>query len=113
MPEFIAKKRVANSLSLPPLFSTWSTTLRFSPLRFPGKFHRERTPFHIAETRCLADDFPPRQTRMDAALDAMRQYGFPDRMVRRETVRELLEVSTGEWHFHEAEAYMTLREAGT
>ncbi|KAF8022041.1 hypothetical protein BT93_G2238 [Corymbia citriodora subsp. variegata] len=47
---------------------------------------------------------------MDAALDAMRQYGFPERMVR-QTVRELLEVYTGEWHFIEDDAYMILIEA--
>ncbi|XP_056161590.1 uncharacterized protein LOC115664518 isoform X1 [Syzygium oleosum] len=51
-----------------------------------------------------------RNTRMDAALDAMRQYGFPERMVR-ETVRELLKVYTGEWHFIEVDAYMALIEA--
>lgn len=47
---------------------------------------------------------------MDAALDAMRQFGFPERLVR-VTVRELLEVYTGEWHFIEVDAYTTLIEA--
>ncbi|XP_010067514.1 uncharacterized protein LOC104454385 [Eucalyptus grandis] len=64
---------------------------------------RGRPPSRQAERR-------ERNSRMGAALDAMRQYGFPERIVR-QTVRELLEVYTGEWHFIEVDAYMALIEA--
>ncbi|XP_030534366.2 uncharacterized protein LOC115743642 isoform X2 [Rhodamnia argentea] len=50
-----------------------------------------------------------RITRMDAALHAMRPYGFPERMVR-ETVRELLGVYDDKWDFIEDDAYNTLLE---
>ncbi|KAJ7978068.1 WIYLD domain-containing protein [Quillaja saponaria] len=51
------------------------------------------------------------QTRMDAALDAMRPYGFPDNLVK-ETVRELLNVYGGNdnWVFIEEDAYRLLIE---
>ncbi|TKY56852.1 histone-lysine N-methyltransferase [Spatholobus suberectus] len=50
-------------------------------------------------------------TRMDAALDAMRQFGFA-RQVVRETVKELLEVYDGTqgWPFIEEASYKLLIE---
>ncbi|XP_030534367.1 uncharacterized protein LOC115743642 isoform X3 [Rhodamnia argentea] len=50
-----------------------------------------------------------RNTRMDAAVDAMGRLGFPERMVR-ESVRELLKVYDDKWDFIEDDAYNTLLE---
>ncbi|MED6108268.1 hypothetical protein PIB30_022077 [Stylosanthes scabra] len=48
-------------------------------------------------------------TRMDAALDAMMQYGFEQKLVR-ETVNELLDVYEGAWPFIEDGSYNLLIE---
>ncbi|MCI16939.1 bifunctional UDP-glucose 4-epimerase and UDP-xylose 4-epimerase 1-like, partial [Trifolium medium] len=50
-------------------------------------------------------------TRMDAALDAMRQLGFEETLVR-ETVQELLDVYEGiqGWPFIEEASYKLLIE---
>ncbi|KAK4277853.1 hypothetical protein QN277_015784 [Acacia crassicarpa] len=53
----------------------------------------------------------PGNTRIDAALDAMRPYGFDERLVR-ETVKELLDVYGGTqgWPFIEEASYKLLIE---
>ncbi|GMY08089.1 Histone-lysine N-methyltransferase [Fagus crenata] len=52
----------------------------------------------------------PKNTRMDAALDAMRPYGFSDQFVR-ETVKNLLKVYGEDgWYFFENDSYNVLLE---
>ncbi|KAF7830969.1 ubiquitin-binding WIYLD domain protein [Senna tora] len=48
-----------------------------------------------------------RNKRIDAALDAMRPYGFDEALVR-QTVDELLDVYDGEWFFIEDVSYRIL-----
>ncbi|MED6151300.1 hypothetical protein PIB30_081212 [Stylosanthes scabra] len=48
-------------------------------------------------------------TRMDAALDAMMQFGFEEKLVR-QTVNELLDVYEGAWPFIEDGSYNLLIE---
>ncbi|KAK7269250.1 hypothetical protein RIF29_21970 [Crotalaria pallida] len=52
-----------------------------------------------------------RETRMDAAIDSMEQYGFPSKLVR-QTVHHLLKVYGGShgWVFIEDAAYSLLIE---
>lgn len=47
------------------------------------------------------------ERRMDAALDAMIPYGFPNKLVR-QTVDQLLKVYDGSWFFIEESAYTLL-----
>ncbi|RYR46208.1 hypothetical protein Ahy_A07g031966 isoform C [Arachis hypogaea] len=48
-------------------------------------------------------------SRMDAALDAMKQFGFEEKLVQ-ETVNELLDVYQGAWPFIEDGSYNLLIE---
>nr|XP_023872193.1 uncharacterized protein LOC111984802 [Quercus suber]POE86167.1 hypothetical protein CFP56_07274 [Quercus suber] len=53
----------------------------------------------------------PKVTRMDGALEHMRQFGFRDRLVK-ETVKELLKVYGNDgWYFFESDSYKVLLEA--
>ncbi|KAI3427867.1 uncharacterized protein J3R85_009107 [Psidium guajava] len=65
------------------------------------------TPLEMPRRRPRQTERNARNTRMDAAVDAMGRLGFPERMVR-ETVRGLLKLYDEKWDFIEDDAYHTL-----